>query len=170
MAGPDRPRLDVTGTLDRHEWLELHRTALRRTPFPLVIATAAALTAVSPLLAAVLGAPTVQVLAASSAILGMLTAFGAGSVWVGPALRFRKVPAEHRTARWRVSAEQLRTEIRGTPLELEWQDVDRVRVTRRLITFELTAGRGLLALPRRTATELGETLILGWAGCERTRN
>jgi hypothetical protein len=94
---------------------------------------------------------------------GMLGTYTLGYVWIGPRRRCRRLGAAERTARWRISGDHLRTDAGGTLLDLGWRDVDRVRVTRRLVTFELTGGRGLLALPRRAATELGESLILRWA-------
>lgn len=168
MAGPARPSLDVEGTLDGAEWLELHRETLRGTAFWPVLAAVTAGALAAAAVAALLGAPAGLLATGAGAALGMIATYAAGYLWLGPSLRFRRTAPADRTARWRISAERLHTDATGDDVELTWQDVDRVRVTRRLLTFELTGGRGRLALPRRTATELGESLVLGWARDGRT--
>lgn len=168
MAGPARPTLDVDGTLDDDEWLELYRESLRAGSFwPRLAAVAGALViaiGVTPLV----GAPPSWTFGGVAAAVGMSASYATGYVWLGPRLRRRRLIPDDRTARWRISAERLHADTAGQELDLAWCDVDRVRVTRRLVTFELTGGRGLVALPRRTATELGEALILGWAAGENT--
>jgi len=168
VAGPARPSLDVDGTLDDEEWLELFHASLRTGSFWPQLGAVAGVMVTAVGLTALLGAPAAWTLGGVGAALGMLGAYAAGYAWLGPRLRRRHLPPTGRTARWRISAERLLADTGDVTLDLAWRDVDRVVVTRRLVTFELTGGRGLLALPRRTATELGETLILGWAADELT--
>lgn len=168
MAGPARPSLDVDGTLDDAEWLELYRESLRSGAFwPRLAATAGVLVVVVGV-TPVAGVPIAWAGGGIVAAVGMLGAYAGGYAWLGPRLRRRRRAPNDRTARWRISGEQLSADTAGERLDLRWRDVDQVRVTRRLVAFELTGGRGLLAVPRRTATELGEALILGWAAEENT--
>jgi hypothetical protein len=168
VAGPARPSLDVDGTLDDDEWLELYHESLRVGAFwpRLALVTVILLATIGVI--ALLGAPPVVAASGILIVFGMLVTYTVGYAWLGPQLRRRRLAQPERMAHWRISADRLRTHIGGTDVDLAWRDVDRVRLTRRLVTFELTGGRGLLALPRRTATQLGETLILGWAADEGT--
>lgn len=163
VVGPARPSLDVESTLDDAEWLELYRESLRASSFWAHLLTVAAVLVVATVVVAVLGVPGGWLLGGVVAAVGLFAAYTFGYVWLGPRLRCRRLTPLERAARWRINADQVHTEQAGIPRDLSWRDIDRVRVTRRLITFELTGGRGLLALPRRSATQLGETLILGWA-------
>jgi len=168
VAGPARPSLDVDGTLDDDEWLELYRESLRAGSFWPRLAAIAGVIVIAVGITPLVGTPVPWTLGAIIVAMGMSTAYAAGYVWLGPQLRRRRVVPSDRTARWRIGAERLHVDTTTGQVDLAWRDVDRVRVTRRLITFELTGGRGLLALPRRTATELGEALVLGWAAGEDT--
>ena len=170
MASLPRPCLDVVGELDRSEWLELHREQVRRTAFPASVVAVGASALVAMGIARAAGVPSGPLAVTAALAAGMLAVFVAGYLWLGPRAAFATVPAPARTTRWRVGAEGLRAETGGITDELGWDDVLRVRLTRRLVTLELSGGRGLLALPRRTVTEVGEALILGWAAPETSRN
>lgn len=163
VVGPARPSLDVEGTLDDHEWLELYRESLRASSFWGHFLTVGGVLVSAVTVTAVFGAPARWVIGGLCVVLGMLLTYAVGYVWLGPRLRLRRLTPLERAAPWRINADVLRTEQGGIPVELSWRDIDRVRVSRRLVTFELTGGRGLLALPRRAATQLGEALVLGWA-------
>jgi hypothetical protein len=175
VIGSARPSVDIETALDDDEWLELYHESLRTSAFwPRTAATALACTAAvgaavraAPLLGAPASGPIGDTatwrLGSVTVTLGMFVVYVAGYVWLAPRLCCRRLTDRARTARWRISAERLWADVAGSSVNLTWQDVDQVRVTRRLVAFQLADGRGLLALPRRSATELGETLILDWA-------
>jgi hypothetical protein len=163
MAAPARPNIDVHGTLDDAEWLELYRESLRATRFWAWLAIAAAVTVLAAGVSAAFGAPTGWDAAVTLAVLGVLVMYAFGYVWLGPMLRCRRVGAAERTMHWRIGAERFAAEQAGRRLELRWPDVAEVRVTRRLLALRLRGDRGVLGLPRRDATALGESLIVGWA-------
>lgn len=163
VSGPARPSLDVDGTLDDGEWLELYLESLRTDAFWPRLGAVAGLLVAAAGVTALLGAPVAWTLGGICFALTMLVTYTAGYLWLGPRLRRRTPDGQDRATHWRINAERLHTDAGSRPLDLGWRDVDRVRLTRRLVMFELTGGRGLLALLRRSATELGEALILGWA-------
>jgi hypothetical protein len=168
VAGPARPSLDVDGALDDEEWLELYRESLRVGSFWPRLAAVVGVIVIAVGVTPLIGVSLVWTAAAIAVAIGMSATYAAGYVWLGPRLRRRRLMPADRTARWRISAERLQVDAATEQVDLAWRDVDRVRVTQRLVVFELTGGRGLLALPRRSATELGEALVVGWAAGENT--
>jgi hypothetical protein len=169
VSTPARPSIDVQGTLDDAEWLELYRESLRASPFWSWLLILAGLAVLAAVLAVVLGAPLPWAASGAVAALGLLTTYTLGFVWLGPMLRCRRVEVAERTAHWRIGAERFSTDRAGDRLDLRWQDVEQVRVTRRLVAFRLRGGRGVLGLPRRDAAGLAESLIVGWARAAGTK-
>ena len=162
MSASARPSVDVSTSLDAEEWRELYVDALRLSGFWARTAGLAAAVIAAAAVAVVLRQPAARTVALAGLALAALAAWTAGYVWAGPRLRFPRVEAELRSAHWRVEPDRIATERSGAPVTLEWTDVDRLVVTRRLLVVQLGDGR-TYGLPRRTATPVGEALIARWA-------
>jgi hypothetical protein len=155
--------VDVNAVLEASEWRELFAEALRLSGFWARTALATAVVVLVTLAAVFLGAPRLPAVATGTTAVAALTAFTAAYALVGPRLRWPSVAPDQLTVHWRVRADRIEASRAGTRYDLDWNDVDQVVVSRRLVLLRLGDDRGVLGLPRRVATPLGESLITSWA-------
>jgi hypothetical protein len=160
-----RPTVDVQTVLEPAEWRALYRQALRLGGFWTRTAALAIAVVVATTVAVALGAPWRPAGEIATALLAGIAAYTASYLWIGPRLSGlgARAAAGAGPTRWRISAESVRADRQGFHLDLSWQDVDRVVITRNLIVLQLDGHSDVLGLPRRSATRLGEDLISQWA-------
>jgi hypothetical protein len=153
----------VHTVLEAPEWRELFAEALRLSGF--WVRTAAATAAVVLITAGslILGAPGLPAMATAIVLLIGLGAFTTAYAVVGPRLRWPRIPPDQLRVHWRVQSDRIEADRAGTRFDLDWNDVDQVVVSRHLLLLRLGDQRGVLGLPRRAATPLGEALITSWA-------
>ncbi|HEY6793093.1 MAG TPA: hypothetical protein VI248_00245 [Kineosporiaceae bacterium] len=163
MSGHGRPSVDVHAVLEAPEWRELFGEALRLSGFWARTALAAATVVLITAAALVLGAAGPAALAIGTTAVSALATYATAYALVGPRLRWPRIAADQLTVHWRVQADRIEADRAGTRFELDWNDVDQVVVTRRLVLLRLGDHGGVLGLPRRVATPLGESLITTWA-------
>jgi hypothetical protein len=163
VSGHGRPSVDVQTSLESAEWRELVGEALRLSGFWARTAALAALVLVAGVSAAVLGTPLTLTAVTALTALAALGTFTVGYTVIGPRLRWPRVSPDLLAVHWRVHAERIEAHRAGTRYDLDWNDVDQVVVTPRLVVLRLGERREVLGLPRRVATPLGESLIIHWA-------
>ena len=150
-------------SLEPVEWRELFGEALRLSGFWARTAAAAAVVVVATAAAAALGAALVPAVAIAATALAALGVFTLGYSVIGPRLRWPRIDPDLLAVHWRVRSDRIEAERAGDRYDLDWNDVDQVVVTARLVVLRLGERREVLGLPRRAATPLGESLITSWA-------
>jgi len=163
VSGHGPPSVDVNTSLEAVEWRELVAEALRLSGFWGRTAAVAVVVLVAAVAAVILGASAPITVAAASTALAVLAVFTFGYTVVGPRLRWPRIAPDVLAVHWRVHADGIEADRAGSRYDLDWNDVDQVVVTSRLVVLRLGERREVLGLPRRSATPLGESLITGWA-------
>jgi hypothetical protein len=163
VSGHGRPSVDVHSVLEASEWRELFAEALRLSGFWARTAAGTAVVVLTAIGALFLGAPALPTAAVGATALAALGAFTAAYALLGPRLRWPRITPDQLAVHWRVQADRIQADRAGTRFDLDWNDVDQVVLTRRLVLLRLGDRRGVLGLPRRAATPLGESLIATWA-------
>jgi hypothetical protein len=163
VSGHSRPSVDVQTSLQAVEWRELLAEALRFSGFWTRTGALSTVIVITAAAAATLGIPLTPVLAAGATALATLGAFTLSYTVIGPRLRWPRIPPELLSVHWRVMADRIEAHRAGVRYELDWNDVDQVVLTPSLVVLRLGERGEVLGLPRRTATPLGESLIITWA-------